>query len=35
MGLNFNKRMLGQIIIIINIEIGYCLQGVFKLNALS
>lgn len=30
MGLNFNKRVLRQCIIIINIEIGCCPQGVFQ-----
>lgn len=35
MGLNLDKRVLRQSIIIINIEIGYCPQGVFKPNALS
>lgn len=30
MGLNFNKRVLRQGIIIINIEIGCCPQGVFQ-----
>ena len=35
MGLNFNKRVLRQSIIIINIEIGYCPQGVFKRSVFS